>query len=73
MAEGSNEDMVRLKDHMAGHVMVAPPDRVAGIEEKGTGQEDIVKTTDIRVSVGDDDDDVERLERHVSRNVTRMW
>ena len=53
--------------------MVAPPDRVAGIEEKGTGQEDIVKTTDIRVSVGDDDEDVERLERHVSRNITKMW
>ncbi len=53
-SEGSSEDMVRLKDHMG---------------EGGVGRgEDIVKTTDIRISV----DDLER-EAGSAQGVARAW
>ena len=69
----SSEDMIELKEFEAGHTIVTEPKRVAGTGVRGLGEEDIVKTTDIRVSVGDEGGEVEKVGRRVPRNVTRVW
>ena len=69
----SSEDMIELKECAVGHAIVTPPARVAGTGVRGMGEEDIVKTTDIRVSVGDEGGEVEKVGRRVPRNITRVW